>query len=254
MILIHFFIPLLLAQTPIKNETLYLYENYQKTVQDAQIEPVKYLENESMLEHSKNGIPLEPHYTGLEKNKLSFSAQASVDYENFSELNAYELQYARRFETLTEYWYGLSVKSTVANFDALSDEVQAYSGSSSPNANSSQLRDKTDLSINSAGLLIGSRFKFLSALNVDERLYEFVNTSLTYNLVTDSLDDTQYTGFGFSADYSLQYRVGISMFLGAKLGYNMAAVVRDPKTNEAKRERSLSLSWSTIAVELGYYF
>lgn len=218
-------------------------------------QPELHLENESIIQDADTdlGVYTDAYYTGKDSNRLSFAFHFTHDYQNISKLSSFEAQMLFEFDHYRESWWGFILKSTAANYSAVAEEVTG-SQSGNPDANSNTIRLDNKQTINSIGPGIGYRFKFLSAWNSSERLYEKVVAFLTYNFHRDSTDDRQYTGLGYTADYGLHYRSSDRFFYGGKISYNYVALVREAISNEDKPDRSLVMGWTSLAFEIGYYY
>jgi hypothetical protein len=75
-----------------------------------------------------------------------------------------------------------------------------------------------------------------------------------YNFHADSTDSESYSGFGYTAEYSLSYRSSKRFFYGGKISYNWALVDRSQVDEEDLTERSLVFGWTTVGFEFGYFF
>lgn len=248
---------LLMAQTDFIKSNTYLDRTTPKniTLEEISTSPELHLENESIIQNTDTdlGVYTDAYYTGRDNNRLSLAFHFTHDIQNLSKLVSFEGQMLFEFDHYREAWWGVMFKSTLADYSAIAEEIVG-SGSGNPDSNSNTLRLNNNQTINSIGPGVGYRFKFLSAWNKSERLYEKVIAFLTYNFHTDSTDDLKYSGFGYTADYGLHYRSNHRFFYGGKLSYNYVAVIRDALSNEDKPDRSLVMGWTSFAFEVGYYY
>jgi hypothetical protein len=213
-----------------------------------------YLSGESLIQDksAETGIYSEPHYTGLDKGRLSISYHVSHDYESFEKLQSIDFQLLSKISSYKDQWWGLQLKRVTAKYNALANEV---SGSSThPNANKTIERQDSLQSMTMIGFGFGHRFNILGDFFKSDRIFETLMAYGNYIYHLDGQTDDKYQGYGFSADYGIHKRMSQSFFYGGKLTYNLASLVREAKTNEDKVDRSLAFRWTSIAFEIGYFY
>ena len=212
--------------------------------------PEIYLKNESALQEidSDLGVVQDAYFTGTDNTKLSFSLNFSQDFEDPSKVQTVDFIYNKRLRgNYQEFWWGVQFKRTVAKYNAIANESGSNPGAV-PRADSEQ-------SFSIFGLGIGHRFRALGREFLSDRFFEMINVYGNYVFHLDNGEDEKYQGFGYTAEYSLQYRSSEQLFYGTKLSYNWALVERDdPEDDTSLAQNSLVFGWFTLGFELGYYF
>jgi len=104
------------------------------------------------------------------------------------------------------------------------------------------------------GLGAGYRFRALSSQFFTDRFFENISVFGNYMFHSDGTNQEKYKGYGYTAEYGLNYRSSKKLFYGGKLSYNWAMVERAPIDDESLSARSLVFGWLTFGFELGYYF
>lgn len=212
--------------------------------------PEVYLAEQSALQDKidEHGIPGDSYYTGSDDVRVSASLNYSQDYEDPTKVQMIDLQYLSRFdESYREYWWGVQLKRTVAKYSAVAEE-------STSNTLTNERADSSQ-SFTIAGFGLGHRFRALSSHFFTDRFFENVHVFGNYVIHLDSAESERYQGYGYSAEYGLNYRSQYNLFYGGKLSYNWALVERQKKSSDEDLEsRSLVFGWFTLGFELGFYF
>ncbi|GEM_PF-945557 len=216
----------------------------------------KYLRNESMIYdlNSDLGIKDQRRWTGQDRNRLSLAGHVSFDYEHFTAIQGLDFSYMRRADNYSQYWYGLQLFRHQARFDAITQNPTA-SATSSPSSDARNPRpNDAKQSILAGGLGVGYRFKLLLDFFETENMFESVDVFANYIQLNDGYAKQDYTGYGLTTNYGIHKRSSTSFFYGMKFSYNLASVVRPAVQDERTRERSLTLGWGSIALEIGSFF
>lgn len=218
--------------------------------------PEKYLRNESMIYDfdSNLGIKDQRRWTGQDKNRISLAGHLSFDYEHLTQTQGADFNYMRRADNHSQFWYGFQIFTHKTRFDAI---TQNPSATSSTNTNSDAKKPRPNdakESILAGGLGVGYRFKFFLDFLDTENVFESVDVFANYVTMNDDYLSETYTGYGMTANYGIHKRSSTSFFYGMKFSYNLASVTRPAIGDEKKRERSLSLGWGTLALEIGSFF
>jgi hypothetical protein len=238
------------AQTPQLTEE----ELNPKTKEILLNKPEKYLYQESMIYNLDNntGISGERYYTGLDRNRFSVAGHLSSNYEKFENLLGIEINFMKRTTRFNQIWLGLQMYQHQTYFNAIS---QNHPTSSTANTEGSfQRPSNTKNTLTALGFGLGYRFKFLAGLLNNDNVFETVDVFINGIKLDEEFINKTYDGFGLTTNYGIHKRSGPSFFYGGKFSYNFASVTRDPLLNEPKTSRSLSLGWSSIALEMGLYF
>jgi hypothetical protein len=225
------------------------------TINEADRFPEIYNFNDSALRDrsDETGVHSEAYFTQQDSSSLSISAHFSYDYEDLSKVQSYELIYQNRFDnSYQDLWWGAQVKYASAKYSAIADERTSSTGSADSVASIKRNDELQTFSIFGVGL--GNRFKALSNAFGTNRFYEMIMVYGNYILHSDATDQEKYTGYGYNADYLFSYRQNNGLFYGAKISYNWLFVQKAQKNEEKLIDRSLVFGWTSIGLEIGYYF
>lgn len=216
--------------------------------------PEKYLRDESMVYELNTdiGIKDQRKYTGTDRNRFSFAGHINGDYEQLSELFGGEVTYMRRTTRYNQIWWGAQFFQHRAHFDAITQNPEA---STVPNSEGSIERPGgTKDTVMGLGLGVGYRFKLLLDFWPTEDVFESVDVFFNGVQLNESYIDQEYRGWGLTTNYGIHKRSGRNYFYGGKISYNVASVTREAIGEESKSDRSLSLGWLSLALELGFFF
>jgi hypothetical protein len=230
---------LLLQQIPLENITTDQLNSY----------PDLYLSDDSILQSTdySTGMVQDSYYTGSDSTRVSLSLNFSQDYEDPDKVRVLDFQYLSRIDnSYLKYWWGLQFKSATAKYSAIADESTSDTLAGE--------RGNNTQSFTIVGLGLGHRFRALASQFFTDRFFENVNVFGNYIVHTDGTNSEQYTGYGYTAEYGLNYRSSTRLFYGGKLSYNWAIVERANQDEEPLSARSLVFGWMTLGFELGYYF
>lgn len=207
-------------------------------------------ENSLLIEETDNGVFADDFYTGKDKNRFFMSYQFSSNYEEPNGVTSLELGFQRKMEDFKDTWFTLTLKRTIAEYDEIADE----STSSGTNADGNTTRFNAQQSFTTIGGGIGYRFRALSDLIENDRFFETCFAVLNYSAHLDNATGKKYNGFGMNMDYGLHYRSTSSFYYGGKLSYNIMPMVREPEDEEKREARSLVFGWTSLGVEIGYFY
>lgn len=215
---------------------------------DVESFPEIYLHNNSVLQerNAETGLYSTAYFTAKDESKFSASYMFSQDYEDFTKVSSFDLNYQNKFDNDWEQmWWGILLKRTIAKNDAIAEDSIAKNG---------EPRSSNQQSFTTLGFGYGHRFKTLSSFLETQRVFETVSVYVNYVFHIDSTDSQRYQGFGYNADYGLHYRSSESLFYGLKMSYNWAQVERAAENNEKLSDRSIVFGWFQLGFEIGYYF
>lgn len=240
-----------------RDREVLLKQNPKEAVNQLDIEkyPGVYDFSDSLLKEldSGTGTYRERYYTRHDDGYISFNYHFSQDYQAPNKIQSFELKFLnRKDDSYHDFWYALNFKFTTADYSAIADERTSSSGDSNSVANKTRLDNEQTISTIGAGLAY--RFKALSDVFKHNRFFEIITVTLNYNLHQDSTDNESYQGFGYSAEYSLTYRINETYFYGGKINYNWALVEREAVDEEKLDDRTLVFGWTSLGIELGYTF
>jgi len=216
--------------------------------------PEKYLRNESMIYdfNTDLGIKDQRRYTGADRNRFSLSGHVSGNYEHLSNLLGLEAILMRRSETYNQIWYGAQFFQANAHFDSVTQNPR---GGVDPNSDTLNPRSNDETTtVQGLGLGVGHRFKLLLDFFRTEDTFENIDVFANAIQLKDGHLNKPYTGLGLTTSYGIHKRTSTSFFYGGKFTYNIASVTRSPIGDESKKERSLTLGWTSFAFEMGWFF
>ena len=191
---------------------------------------------------TSSGVFSDQYNTHDDVRRIGFSYAHSFDIDDFSEIQSIDITYMGAFNnSWQDFWWSLQYKFTRSDLDAVadigattsSDDIQTYSF---------------------FGYGLGHRFQTLGTFFNTDRMFEMVTVYLNYVLHNDNLEEQNYAGLGYNADYSFSFRPGDNFFWGGKISYNWALVERPQKGEESLDNRSRVFGWTTIGFEFGYIY
>ena len=202
---------------------------------------------------SSDGPITQTWHTRKDSSRLAISYALSQDYEDFTKVQTANLDWHFKFsDSYQLFWWGIQIQQTLAKYNAIAEK--RVSLNADPNSVANIVRNDNIQSFTTVGLGLAHSFKALSEAFNTESIYEFFGVYLNYVLHLDNTDNQNYTGFGYTANYSIQRREGSSFFYGAKVSYNWVMTERKPVAEEPLSERSLVFGWTTFGLEFGYYY
>lgn len=217
-----------------------------------------YLKNEILIDDfdTEKGVHSDRIYTGNDRHHFTVSYQFSPDYSDLVKIQAFEAQYHYRFNNMHDTWVGFMVKKDQNKFSAISSNSSTATRTTTSTDDYELLRaDETEMSILSAGLGVGYRFKLLLEFFKTEQTFEKVMVFFNYLSMTDGEYNFDYSGYGLTADYSLLVRSGKNFIYGIKLTYNMGIVKKKALIEEESSvDRTRSIGWLSSGFVLGYNF
>lgn len=215
--------------------------------------PEKHLQHESMIYNLNTtlGINDQRQFTGADRNRLSMAGHVSGDYEHFNELLGGEATFMTRTERYDRIWWGAQVFRHRAYFDNITQNPS--SGGTNSDAANARPGDVKD-TIFGYGPGMSYRFKFFLDFFETEDVFESVDIFVNMIELNETHIKEKYRGWGLTTNYGIHKRTSTSFFWGGKFSYNVANVTRPAIGDESKNERSLSLGWLSMALELGFFF
>ena len=216
--------------------------------------PEKHLRNESMIYdlNTNLGIKDQRRFTGTDRNRFAIGGLINGNYEHVADIFGGEVSYMRRSTRYNQIWYGAQFFQQKAHFDAI---TQNHTSGSNPNGEAaSQRPGGVKDNVLAIGLGVGYRFKLLLDFWPTEDVFENIDVFVNAVQLDESYVDKTYRGYGLTANYGIHKRTSTSFFYGGKLSYNIASVAREQIGNESKRERSLTLGWLALGLEMGFFY
>ena len=216
--------------------------------------PEKFLRDESMIYDfdSDLGIKDQRRYTGTDKNRFSVSGLVSANYEQLQSVLGGDVTYMRRTSRYNQVWWGGQFFYQNVEFDAV---TQNRTSGSNPNGEQAfQRPGGTKNSVMAGGLGASYRFKLLLDFFETEDVFENIDVFANYVQFKEDFINKSYRGYGLTTNYGIHKRSSTSFFYGGKLSYNIASVTREALGDEKKRDRSLTLGWLSLGLEIGFFF
>ena len=231
----------------------YLYEQTppeEKSFREIQRDSEINLYKEALIptSHSEDNLIGDPHYTQGDVAGFSIAGQIAPDYDDFAQIQSFELGYRYRWGTESDFWITAMFKLTQGDYDALADERSGSSG------DALITRGQNTQTFNTFGLGGGYRFRAFADLFSFERVFETSHAYITYSQHDDGTNSQNYSGFGLMADYSLNYRASRSFFYGLKMSYNWRFMERVQEGSEPLSDRTLIFGWTSFGLEIGYIY
>lgn len=254
----YLFLIVLFSQNLLAQDPLELTEEEKNpNTQDVLIkQPEKYLRNESMIYdlNTDLGIKDQRKYTGTDHNKFAVAGHVSGDYERFNDLLGIEFNYMHRSEKYNQMWYGAQFFQHRTFFDAITQNQDPETGDNPNDESQTHRPNNVKTSVMGLGLGVGYRFKLLMEFFQADDVFENVDVFGNYMTMNEGYTDGSYKGYGLTTNYSIHKRSSATYFYGGKLSYNLGYVTRSAIGTESKGDRSFSLGWLSLALEMGVFF
>lgn len=250
------FFLILILSSPLQALTLTANEKNPSAEEILSHKPEKYLRRESMIYNFDADLGVRDHrkYTGTDNNKLSVAGHISSNYEHLDNLMGFEVQYLRKSQSYDQIWWGAQFFSHTAKFDAITQNHSAQIGANTGSEAANQRPSGVDNEVMGAGLGMSYRFKLLADFWNAQDIFETIDVFANYLVLNEKHINKSYMGYGLTTQYGIHKRSGTSYFYGGKISYHVASVTREAINDEAKADRSLTLGWLSLALELGVYF
>jgi hypothetical protein len=213
----------------------------------------KFLRDESMIYNfnTQLGIKDQRKYTGRDSNRLTAAFHLAGDYEHLTEILGAEINYMSRSSKYDRFWWGAQIFQHKAHFRNITEN--SFFGGANSEASFRRPSGTKD-SLLGFGPGIGYRFKLFLDFLPTEDTFETVEVFLNALLLDESFIEEKYQGYGLSASYGLHKRTKTSFYYGGKFSYHVATVTRRAIGDESESERSLSLGWLSIALDVGFFY
>ena len=198
---------------------------------------------------SSTGIYDTTYETTQDTSRFGILYRTNANMKKMDGLTSYEAVYGKKMDL---FWAEIFVSKANGRFECLASNNENVGPSSSD-------LDQSSVSVTTLGAGLSLRTtlvqEVLNSIINAERFFETSAAALTYNSFNDSFRGKTFTGPGFRADYGIHYRAYPSFHIGPHFSYNLA-VVKKPKEegSEMSNSRSLVLSWTTIGLDLSFYF
>ncbi len=217
-----------------------------------------YLADEALINQFNRQLGLDEgaFYTFTDNHRLSFAYHINFDLNDAMGVNGFEINYVKRLNNFQRSFWSLIYKSHTANFSQVSQNP-TEDNSRPPTSDrfpGNQRPDDAAQKITTMGIGYAHRFKLILDFFPTQKVFEQINVNAGYTTLNDAHSGSQYKGYGFMSDYEIIYRSSQKLFYGLKFSYNLFPVSRAPLEGEASTDHKLTLSWVSMAFNIGYYF
>jgi hypothetical protein len=178
-------------------------------------------------------------------NRFSFMAGANSSLMKAADMSNVAFSYGRNMEN---YWIDSNVLMTKGLFSKFSSNNVAATG-----ATDDQLAEQEN-SLTTIGVGIGRETRYAQTLLPINDIYELMAANLTYNSYQEDFSGKTFTGPGILAKFSVYKKFNEYFSAGAHFNYNLSVVKRaQEKDTESNSQRSLTLGFLTIGLDLSFY-
>ena len=118
-------------------------------------------------------------------------------------------------------------------------------------------KDDQSFNLMQTGLGLSLDSAFFNKVFNTSQFFEYSTAIITYSIYQDELrNDISYSGAGLRTDYAVNYRLHDHVQAALRFSYRLSPVTRASVNDfpEARRERSLFLSWLTVGGEIAVLF
>ena len=183
--------------------------------------------------------------TEEKNNRFSLYYHLNHKPNSLADLNTLEAMYAIRKGS---FWYNFYASYTRATFTALSVENNHLTSTTTDLLNTTE----TLISFGFGGSFRDNLIQYLFSSN---ELYSTTAALLGWYQLSEEFLGNTYSGPGFKAEYGVHKRTSEFFHYGLKFSYNHALVKKaESFSGESSNDRSLNLSWVSIAFDISFYY
>ena len=186
-----------------------------------------------------------------DQRRLSLDYFAPLNIGYLAQFRGSELSVGIKFK---ELWLDTFLSSASGSFKTIGFNSES---TDSNTAEGYYIRGSDDtFSLTQVGMGLSLDDTLVNEIFGMSKFYEYSTAYLTYNIFQDSLrSDVKYSGVGFRADYSINYRYSPVSHASLKFSYRIAPLRRSALSNrESGNDRSLLLYWPSIGFGVSYFF
>lgn len=192
------------------------------------------------------GLLLGDYSLTQDKSRLVLGYQFNSDLKDATDISTFEIEYSHRFELA---WLDFVFARTSATFK----EISTYKPSALNSASLDILEESSDILFLGAGLSTRTRY-FGDTFNLNG-WFETIGAQVGYAKFSENFTGLSFNGPALRASASFYKRMSRNFHFGVKMSYNLASTKREAQTEiESSPPRHLTLQWTTVGLELGYYF
>jgi len=197
-----------------------------------------FCQDQLVLKHETEFMP-------THSNRFSAALGLNPSLTKSSNITNFTFSLAKKLEN---FWLDGTLALTSGVFRELSANNAAATG-----ATDAQLEDQKN-TLMTIGIGIARESQYAQTLLPIENLYEMMAANLTYNSYKEDYSGKTFMGPGLIAKFSLYKKFNDYFSAGGHFNYNLAVVERDENTaNETTSNRSLTLGFVTVGVDLSFY-
>ncbi len=192
------------------------------------------------------GLMLGGYDLNRDKSRIGLAYQFNSDLKDLTDLSTFEVEYSHRFELA---WVDFIAARTSGNFKELAQYKAAAIGATAESVN----EETSDVLFVGAGVSTRTRY-FADTFNFSG-WFETIGAQVGYAQLSENASGTDFSGPALRASVSFYKRMSRSFHFGTKMSYNLASTKRDANfEGEGPLSRHLTLQWTSVGLELGYYF
>lgn len=184
-------------------------------------------------------------FTPTHTNRFSFMAGVNSSMMKSSDLSNVAFSYGMK---LDNYWLDSNILVSKGLFKKFSSNNPTATG-----ATDDQL-DTQENSLTTVGFGIGRETRYAQTFLPFSDIYELMAANITYNSYKEDFSGKTFSGPGLLAKFSVYKKFNDYFSAGAHFNYNLAVVERSKDIDtETKSQRSLTLGFLTIGLDISFY-
>ena len=179
------------------------------------------------------------------ENRFSFMLGINPSLTTSTDMTNFTFSYGKKMD---DFWIDSNVMMNKGKFNKFSANNQSATG-----ATNAQLEDQEN-SLTTIGVGIARETRYAQTLLPFNDIYELMAANLTNNMYKEDFSGKSFNGPGILAKFSVYKRFNDYFSAGAHFNYNLAVVKRSQeKDTETNSQRSLTLGFLTIGLDLSFY-
>lgn len=182
----------------------------------------------------ERGTFLGTYHTSKDQSKLSlaYHINPSISFSTFADVAKISTIEAAYTYKMQNFWLNFLVQRTSASVEKILENPV--------------ILGSTD-SITTFGIGLYQRFHLFDNFFENNLLYESIEANLTYNLISNNLEELGYSGIGLKSDFGVYYRHTAKLHYGVKFSYNIISA-------KNSQELTRNPSWISLGFDISFYF
>ena len=194
--------------------------------------------------NEQTGLMDEPWYSSDDRHILSFYGGGNANLKKVSRIAQLESSYSFKMDSV---WPSVIFAHTAGKFSAFTTPNPAIT----PTFGEALLEADETLTTVGAGFSYHTRI--LTNL-LGEKCFEQTSFYVSYNIFTESFRNETFSGLGIKTNYGIYWRTSKRLHFGFKFSYDLMVLRKQAEfQNQRGSERSLTLSWPSVGLEIGMY-